>query len=147
MTDEAVEALQQALDYIVDHPEEWDQKRWITYINANGGKRTSGQASVIQGCQTAACLAGRIAIQSPEITHEIDYFGYVDGDAVRYKGREETVWDAVSLLLLGKTYDHDLYPLFHGDNTLSNLFYEAERLSHGRIRVPEGIRPCRRWEM
>lgn len=159
-TDEAVARLQAALDYIVAHPKEWNQSTWVQYVNEDGSY-VEPTLEKVSACGTAACVAGRIALQAPELgmhTYTLDKWDpvtrryvpdteteYVNTDSVTVDGEEVALWDAVSVLLTGSDYDDTgLIELFEAHNKLENLFYYAQQLTGGRIRVPANVTPAPR---
>jgi hypothetical protein len=118
LTDDQVKILQDGLDYIVAHPEEWDQASWITLL-VPGGYETSGsvEKDKFPACGTAACLAGRIGLLNPEkiqfATFTVDPTSwnglktrteFVNLAEIVYEGRPGMqLRDAIGLLVAGTT--------------------------------------------
>jgi hypothetical protein len=118
LTDDQVKILQDGLDYIVAHPEEWDQGSWITLFEPAGGYETSGpvEKDKFPACGTAACLAGRIGLLNrdkvsfkefvvypSEWNHLPEPTTYVSVLEVAYHGRQIELRDAIGLLVAGTT--------------------------------------------
>jgi hypothetical protein len=129
-----VPRLRDALDYIVEHPDEWNQSNWIV--------RTD--------CGTAGCLAGVVAVKvmgavplfiSPGVdaTSNLEHSSIEDFDFIT----EHPIWEVdftskFAQLALDLTDDQAL-DLFEADNTLHDLFYLANVFTGGEIEIPEEI--------
>lgn len=106
MTKPNVALLEETLTYIRDHPEEWDQTKWV--------------------CGTAACFAGRAALLSghtvpqTHTTHVTDMVGWfrTDGD--------ERVGE-VAERELGITFDQ-AEDLFNATNTMDDLEHVVKNI-------------------
>lgn len=138
VSQEVVDRLQKALDYITAHPEDWDQGDWLHLVTPEGKELYALNEPAPAGCGSAGCLAGRIAIQSPDV--QLRQWGAVE--TVMYKGEQLHV-AAVATNLLNPDNDRSLYllidHLFDADNTLEELWALGQELCGGRLRIPTRI--------
>jgi hypothetical protein len=114
------EIFDKAFTYIMDHPEEWDQRTW--------GKRDK--------CGTAFCLGGTIAIQNGYVPvwshHESCDSGccpeHWEFEGVQRRGGRGNVvrhaQDVANELLFGEQ-DPEYHGLYTGNNKLSDLYRKA----------------------
>jgi hypothetical protein len=113
-----VDLLQKVLDYITEHPAEWDQGYYARKTRKSP-------------CGTAACVAG----------HTVAMTGHV----LNWDGRQvftcdttkDDVWN-VAELELGLTFD-EADELFDPDNTLADLWLRAAEFTDGAIEIPAGV--------
>lgn len=145
ITDEGVQRLQAALDHITLHPEEWDQSTWLRFFDENGESVISWARYQAGGCGTACCLAGRIVLDAgAEVTKYNDDYYYAPGavpyltdNHVLYRGELRVIPALATDLLTGeRSAWGELDLLFDGDNTLSDLWEQAQALTGGRLTVP-----------
>lgn len=151
---EKVAAIVQALEYIHEHPEEWDQFEWVAYRYTRDGDTRLGTyyaapVEMVQtgACGTVACLAGRIALQQPEFEHRVSEYTegrVVVGSRVWYGGEQRFVSEAVREFLLEGSTDreNDRYvvgSLFGGANNQDDLWHLAGELAGGPLTAPAGI--------
>lgn len=63
-----VELLTNVLDYIKEHPDEWEQKNWITSFECDSKANYERVGVPVPACGTAFCFAGHaLALNSIEI--------------------------------------------------------------------------------
>lgn len=92
-----IQLLDEVLDYIIDHPDEWDQGSWFD----NSAK---------SACGTTACFAGHALKMTG---HEIVMKRDEDGDWDSYLDGEPSGWETKGAEELGLTPDES-YRLFLG---------------------------------
>jgi hypothetical protein len=142
-------AIIQALEYIHEHPEEWNQAEWRAWVYPQEEFVTArvpiGYASS-GSCGTVACLAGRISIQQPEfeLAPSLEYPGFYEGSVVRYRGENQHVSYAVSSFLTEGSSDPDsdaflVRRLFYATNSENNLWYFASQLTDEDLTPPPGV--------
>jgi hypothetical protein len=138
---EAVPLLQEALDYIHTHPEKWDQKNWLVWDNP-----------VVDvdpyTCDAKGCLAGWIAMLSPEVRPSIH-----GNHHLVFRGRPNEVMHVACEILTGEgpklekwDYDYEIpeswggvLDLFGGGNSEEYLWAKAAELTGGKIRIPSDV--------
>jgi len=149
-----VQTLQQGLDHIEAHPEEWQQKSWFSPM------RPPRQSSAwvpeahprMLTCQTAACLAGTVTKQAgylPVIKpmdswawriilpSDLDGRNFAELSSYEIDGLSGEI-PVVAAELLGLTAaEADV--LFHEDNTRLDLWAIAYVLTEGQITLPADI--------
>lgn len=167
LTDIGLQRLQEGLDYVTEYPEDWNQKTWIeAFIPGSDEPRDllTGDDEVTAwsegACGTSGCLAGWIALRSPEIETAQPVYDSHTGDTyidivcvVDPNGDERYVSEAVFTLLTGY-YDADdegagpaserYSRITAGSNNLPELWFYGQELAQGRLKIPAGITPCRR---
>lgn len=151
LADTAVTRIQNALDYIHTHPDEWDQGSWIVFIDENGDTTGYVEESDLPACGTAACLAGRIALQSGAPFAPADGVGNVWADMLVVDGHQVSVENYVCGLLFNGAqiinstaaddYTCDFHALTSSPNNEHNLWYYGQFMTDNRLTVPEGIEP------
>lgn len=134
---EAVPLLQEALDYIHTHPEKWDQKNWLVWDNPVDVNPYT--------CDAKGCLAGWIALLSPEVSPSIN--------GLMFRGRPNEVMHVACEILTGEgpklergDYNYEIpeswggvLDLFDGDNSEEYLWAKAAELTGGKIRIPSDV--------
>lgn len=132
---EHVERLRDALQFITDNPDLWDQSRFAASI-----------------CDSAYCLYGHLIIRSGhhvqyvpgEGVSVVDAHGAFIGDVVVFGDQllglapsqltpEKYAW------LTAIAEEREGAELWDGDNTLKDLWEYAEALTAGAIQPPEGF--------
>lgn len=128
-----MDAIVKALWHIHEHPEDWNQAEWVTFTFAGA-------------CGTVACLAGRIALQCPDMEFLARHRRtvIVPATMVRYDGEILDISDAVaSFLLKGATARiadaHQVHAMFAGANTQDELWYLASELTDDPLTPPPGV--------
>lgn len=144
-----INAIVTALEYIHEHPDEWNQGEWMAFLPPGREYTTTlipVEVFTAGSCGTVACLAGHIALRQPEFTqvpsHDIP--GYIDGVHVTYKGEYLYVSNAVTdYLLEGSTDPEDdregIEALFVGSNTEHELWFLAQQLTEKVLTPPPGV--------
>lgn len=106
-----VQLLQDTLNYIKNHPDEWYQSSWYAHFDADSTRWFAGDAGA--PCRTAYCFAGTAAILSgfppPPKEHRTIWS---DENGVQV--------DEYAEKALGLTYSQAV-ELFHASNTLEDL--------------------------
>lgn len=128
------ERLRAALEYIVAHPEEWNQTNWVT--------RTD--------CGAAGCLAGVVAVKimgAQSVLHSagVDSTDMLEFDSIKnfdftagYVESEVSHVSDFARLALGLSHAQS-DELFESDNTLHDLYWYANDYTNGEIEIPEDI--------
>jgi hypothetical protein len=101
-----LDLIDDVMDHIDTHPEEWDQERWF--------------------CGTAACFAGRAAL--------MDGWEIVYGWGEIRKNGERRFAEGLAEDILGLSYDQS-QRLFHPGNTLDDLHSMVKQI-HGAPHQP-----------
>lgn len=107
--------LRETLQYIKEHPQQWNQEVWFTWKDANGNRLFDAievEFEEVNSCNSAFCFAGHAALKSG--------FGKPPKDSNRvweYDGVEVSEWATDKL---GLTWDQaDV--LFSSSNTMEDL--------------------------
>jgi len=111
-----VPLLQKVLDHITAHPEEWRQSDWASK----------------SACGTAYCVAGHAVVMSG-YTASFSSKNWATGFCVKdgRRGHIDTVAREVLGLDLWQAQD-----LFHGRNTMQEIWDIATEITDGEIVVP-----------
>lgn len=139
----ATDRLVAALTYIHNHPEEWDQSDWVYFIKDGRAFYGNIPERAAATCDTAACVAGRIALQSGA-SNVVDNGYVVPARFVDSNGHAlHAATLATQLLLDGSDdpkYDAELIDqLFNADNDEGDLWHYARRLAAYPLQVPDGV--------
>lgn len=138
-----VEKLRAVLEFVTSQPDRWDQAHWLAvpYEALAGGGREPGADWT---CGTTACVAGWVALRAgwePRVcrwSDEPDDFDHDAEQVVDHRTGEVQVVFAVAQRELGLTRAAAGL-LFHGDNTLRDLWEYARAFTGGAIEVPAGV--------
>jgi hypothetical protein len=141
----ATQKLVQALRYIHEHPEEWDQGDWIHFVDSKGAERY-GTTSVTAAasCGTAACVAGRIALQDPGYRPWVDDGFVYPSRTVDSTGNVVHVSFFAAYLLIEDSTDRKrdnilIDELFSASNNEADLWTIAQELSPYPLQAPDGV--------
>lgn len=136
----AVPVLQNALDYIHAHPEEWSQGNWKLYRNEFD--QYISYSFEYESCGTACCLAGWITELHPDIQRT------PEASRVVYKGDNLSVENAALQVLTGG-YDwwndgpdsrvSEVSRMFVASNSEARLWELAGTLTDGAIQPPADL--------
>jgi hypothetical protein len=150
-----VQTLQQGLDHIEAHPEEWQQKSWFSPKRPPARLSSSWFPEArprILTCETAACLAGTVTKQAgylPVIKpmdswvwrvilpSDLDGRNFAELSSYEIEGLSGEI-PVVAAELLGLTAS-EADVLFHEDNTRLDLWAIAYVLTEGQIFLPADI--------
>ncbi len=122
-----VEVLRKELEFITSNQEEWNQEQW------------SCQDSE---CGTTACLGGWTVIHAG---YELIFDDTTAAVVLSETGKSQRIETVANILLdlpriarfdqFGESYYSD-HPLFEPQNTLTDLWRIANRLTNGEIEIP-----------
>lgn len=104
ITGRGVQVIQDALDHIHNHPEEWNQSQWMVARSDKVSGRFTIPVEEYPTCGTACCFAGRVTLNEPEFglfkerspySREGEYLGYDPDNPRSGKGYEYYALDQV----------------------------------------------------
>lgn len=151
MAAEAVAALQKTLDFITEHPERHDQSTWVAGRPVEDFS-VDVEPDLPSGCGTYGCVAGWLAMQNTAAIPEEAWqplYDYKNGqwtDQIVGYDFNYNLFPVVSVArdVLGvddERSDGLIEQLFDSDRTLEEIWFVAQQLAEGRLRIPEGIEP------
>ncbi len=128
-----VELLDEVIEYVKEHPEEWNQDSWAIGTGADA-KVVDGKLIPGSSCGTTFCIAGTVAHLDPDanIMWQRHATGEIFANFVTVGGKEELISVYAQHKLGLSSGERD--SLFYCGTDLENLYHIRDDIVNGAYR-------------